>query len=1096
VCEAWLEKKKQVLRRLAVLVHVNGGKPPRWTEQAVTAYCNGKSNPRSIFVLQGHACIVSTYNKTDAVSIYPKLIARFLPHRVGQLLLAYIADVIPFERYIGDCLGEAPDEPKFTTCLLWHTDGKAWDTRTFTDLIGEETQRGLGTALNTNSWRHLITAIGRDFLQPDAASDMFAENSARQAGHSLETEMIHYAVDGNMPSGLNNVTLRRFFDTSKSFWKVMGMDAQSSEKGLKKGTRKKLAPKSRLHDQEPGQEHRLQDNIQAIHAELQQLRADLVRQPSGPLHGMGLTSDNDTDGSEGTAITTGHGVRHQGVHTGDEVPTAPGSMAKRIGEQLRLMYGSSEFRSAEIESAVKIVATTNDDVVVQLPCGSGKSLAITIPAALSQELATVVFVPFTALRDGFRDQCQRVGIHAEVWSEGLIGQVPVVIACPEALGDNDENWSRFQSYLKDLLRRGKVRRIVLDEAHLLVLDRHWRKAYDTVADLLHSAKAHNVQRVFLSATLPRPFMDMLGRLTGLEPGYRYIYRSCNIPSIYHEVAEVSDKMLAIRLLVECWNTDNAIGCRYVIFTRGTLEAEEVARCLDLPYFHAGTAPKEKERIYNGLENRTIAGVVATTALGSGVNLPFQNVAFYGRPYGLTNYLQMAHRGGRDGSPSASVIVLDKNDLKPQHGGDEEKNAESAGDKQALAAYLNTKGCRRSQIVGYFDGDMGRTCGGADVPCDNCSRRPIVDKATLANIRPEQAGDHTFQRSQARKRKPDEASNGHADLPSEAGTGRDISDPETPIVSHPFYSSSPPSLGTKGDTSNGILPAPGSALVPRGIRDMGPMTDKAPLKRQRLTSSSSISSSGSMFETGACSGPLSSPTTLPSSVSSPPTIRGSGFNARDSFRLKDKLDMPNQCNPEIGGEDSHAAVKIFLENDSNLVECYKVAGQDFEESLNPNNRQKILFCWLCYQNQQPRPWHAFWQCDHKRQRLERSRWFANNILEVREQRTAGRAFRELMPKQAGFCFFCSGPKNPTHDGVDTAQFGCPYDFFKEAALLYLHSPACFKIAQLYGFREGMIEREVKDWLREKDSQLPTAWLRVHRFVVHVLISVVIKKGPRS
>jgi superfamily II DNA helicase RecQ len=60
----------------------------------------------------------------------------------------------------------------------------------------------------------------------------------------------------------------------------------------------------------------------------------------------------------------------------------------------------------------------------------------------------------------------------------------------------------------------------------------------------------------------------------------------------------------------------------VIFTRGTLEAEEVARCLDLPYFHAGTALKEKERIYNGLENRTIARVVATIALGSGVNLPF------------------------------------------------------------------------------------------------------------------------------------------------------------------------------------------------------------------------------------------------------------------------------------------------------------------------------------------------------------------------------------------------------------------------------------------------------------------------------------------
>jgi hypothetical protein len=74
--------------------------------------------------------------------------------------------------------------------------------------------------------------------------------------------------------------------------------------------------------------------------------------------------------------------------------------------------------------------------------------------------------------------------------------------------------------------------------------------------------------------------------------------------------------------------------------------------------------------------------------------------------------------------------------------------------------------------------------------------------------------------------------------------------------------------------------------------MGLMIDKAPLKRQRLMSSSFISSLGSMFKTGACLGPLSSPMTLLSSVSSPLTICGSGFNARDSFRLKDKLNIFN------------------------------------------------------------------------------------------------------------------------------------------------------------------------------------------------------------
>jgi hypothetical protein len=74
--------------------------------------------------------------------------------------------------------------------------------------------------------------------------------------------------------------------------------------------------------------------------------------------------------------------------------------------------------------------------------------------------------------------------------------------------------------------------------------------------------------------------------------------------------------------------------------------------------------------------------------------------------------------------------------------------------------------------------------------------------------------------------------------------------------------------------------------------MGPIIDKAPLKRQRLISNSSILSLGSIFKTGVYLGPLSSPTTLSSSMSSPLTIRGFGFNVRDSFYLKDKLNISN------------------------------------------------------------------------------------------------------------------------------------------------------------------------------------------------------------
>jgi hypothetical protein len=131
-----------------------------------------------------------------------------------------------------------------------------------------------------------------------------------------------------------------------------------------------------------------------------------------------------------------------------------------------------------------------------------------------------------------------------------------------------------------------------------------------------------------------------------------------------------------------------------------------------------------------------------------------------------------------------------------------------------------------------------------------------------------------------------------DLLLEAGIGRDISDLKTLIISYLFYSLSPLSLDTKGDISNSILLAPRSTLVLRGICNIGPIINKAPLKRQRLISNSSISLLGSIFKIGVYLRPLLSLITLLSSILSPLTICGSGFNIKDSFYLKDKLNILN------------------------------------------------------------------------------------------------------------------------------------------------------------------------------------------------------------
>ncbi len=55
---------------------------------------------RNIFILHKLVLCHYQYNKTDALTNRPKIISRFLPTQVSQLVIAYIADIQPFAHFL------------------------------------------------------------------------------------------------------------------------------------------------------------------------------------------------------------------------------------------------------------------------------------------------------------------------------------------------------------------------------------------------------------------------------------------------------------------------------------------------------------------------------------------------------------------------------------------------------------------------------------------------------------------------------------------------------------------------------------------------------------------------------------------------------------------------------------------------------------------------------------------------------------------------------------------------------------------------------------------------------------------------------------
>ena len=88
------------------------------------------------------------------------MVCRFLPARVGRLLVAYLAEAQPFRELL-----ESMDPTAWVSgTMLWEiSPGQLWDTTKISQILKTETGKHLGISLNINSLRHIMIAFGRQF---------------------------------------------------------------------------------------------------------------------------------------------------------------------------------------------------------------------------------------------------------------------------------------------------------------------------------------------------------------------------------------------------------------------------------------------------------------------------------------------------------------------------------------------------------------------------------------------------------------------------------------------------------------------------------------------------------------------------------------------------------------------------------------------------------------------------------------------------------------------------------------------------------------------------------------------------------------------
>jgi hypothetical protein len=83
--------------KLLAMVHLTAGQPARGPEILGLWYRNtGQGGVRNIFVERGMVCLVTLYYKNLFRADQTKLIYRYLPREMGELLVWYLWLVLPF----------------------------------------------------------------------------------------------------------------------------------------------------------------------------------------------------------------------------------------------------------------------------------------------------------------------------------------------------------------------------------------------------------------------------------------------------------------------------------------------------------------------------------------------------------------------------------------------------------------------------------------------------------------------------------------------------------------------------------------------------------------------------------------------------------------------------------------------------------------------------------------------------------------------------------------------------------------------------------------------------------------------------------------
>ena len=328
-----------------------------------------------------------------------------------------------------------------------------------------------------------------------------------------------------------------------------------------------------------------------------------------------------------------------------------------------------------------------DTLVVNLPTGSGKSLVGQAPSLVYSEEGqlTIFVVPTVALaldqeramRTLFRRQNPSRPDWPLAWVSGLSqekraeirqrlrdGTQRILFTSPEAL-----TTSLLRAVI-NAARDGMLKYLVIDEAHLVTQwGDEFRPSFQALAGLRHSMlkfAPRGFRTLLMSATFTEETVETLASLFGprervqmlsavhLRPEPQYWFYSAKSSDDKREKVLEALRHAPRPFILYVTKREEVAQWGKILRTSAGLTR--------IATFDGKTADSERLRIITEWSENRLDGIVATSAFGVGLDKNDVRTVIHATiPETLDRYYQEVGRGGRDGKPSASLVVFEPTD---------------------------------------------------------------------------------------------------------------------------------------------------------------------------------------------------------------------------------------------------------------------------------------------------------------------------------------------------------------------------------------------------------------------------------------------------